>query len=146
MTTPPPYTLTQPVPQVPDVWLVEAQHDGRQHTLAMFPVLELPRGVVIANAQLFVDAPRLKEKLETIYPNTLEALGSIVETRCHLQEALRLLKEGPLPDRTAVEEGLEGALRESLVVLERIQRLYNAQVSPTPIPNPVNVLSPSTCA
>ena len=123
----PPYTLTPPVPQLPDIWLVEAQHDGKQHTLAMFPIFELPKGVVMANARLFVDAPRMKEQLESIYPHTLEALGSTVETRCYLQKALRLLQEGPIPDCTAVEETIEGALRESLIVLERVQRLYNAQ-------------------
>ena len=59
--------------------------------------------------------------------NILEALGSIVETRCYLQKMRRLSKDGPLPDWTAVIENLQGALRESETVLVRVQRLYNAQ-------------------
>ena len=61
------------------------------------------------------------------HANILEALGSIVETRCYLQKMRRLSEEGPLPDWTAVMENLQGALRESDVVLTRVQRLYNAQ-------------------
>jgi hypothetical protein len=63
----------------------------------------------------------------TDYANILEALGSIVETRCYLQKMRRLSEEGPLPDWTAVTENLQGALRESEVVLTRVQRLYNSQ-------------------
>lgn len=64
------------------------------------------------------------------YANILEALGSIVETRCYLQKMRRLSEEGPLPDWTAVMENLQGALRESEVVLVRVQRLYNAANEP----------------
>lgn len=122
----PPYTLTPPIERLRDIWLVEAEHEGQQHTIAMFPIFQLPKDVVLANAGLFISAPRMKEQLSVAYPNALEALGSIVETRCYLQKALRLLKEGPIPDCTAIEESIEGALRESLIVLERAQRLYNS--------------------
>ena len=60
------------------------------------------------------------------HANILEALGSIVETRCYLQKMRRLSEENPLPDWTAVMKNLQGALHESEVVLTRIQRLYNA--------------------
>lgn len=60
------------------------------------------------------------------HANILEALGSIIETRCFLQKMRRLSEEGPMPDWTAVMENLQGALRESDVVLVRVQRLYNA--------------------
>lgn len=68
------------------------------------------------------------------HANILEALGSIVETRCYLQKMRRLAEEGPLPDWKAVMENLQGALRESEVVLIRVQRLYNAQRDPTSLP------------
>lgn len=61
------------------------------------------------------------------YANILEALGSIVETRCYLQKMRRLSEEGPLPDWTAITENLQGALRESEVVLTRVQKLYNSK-------------------
>ena len=60
------------------------------------------------------------------HANILEALGSIVETRCYLQKMRRLSEEGPMPDWTAVTENLQGALRESEVTLTHVQRLYNA--------------------
>lgn len=123
----PPYVLTPPIPQLPDFWLVEAQHNGKQHTLAMFPVFELPKGVVVANAKLFVDAPRMKAQLQSIHANALEALGSTIETRCYLMKALGLLKEGPTPDWTAVEEALDAAMRESETALVRVESLYRSQ-------------------
>jgi hypothetical protein len=71
--------------------------------------------------------PTSDDWLSRVNPNILEALGSIVETRCYLRKMERISKDGPMPDWAAVTENLQGALRESDVVLTRIQRLYNAQ-------------------
>lgn len=62
------------------------------------------------------------------HANSLEALGSIIETRCHLRKMERLLENtgsSDLPDLTAVKEQLQCALRESETVLSRVTWLFN---------------------
>lgn len=67
------FTYHPPVTRFPDFHLVEATVNGKQHTVAMVPVIELPKETVIANANLFAKAPELlwraKELLCTATPN-----------------------------------------------------------------------------
>lgn len=58
----PPYTLTEPNRVLSDLWSVEASHEGKPHTLAMFPVWQLPEEVVLQHAKLFIEALEASQK------------------------------------------------------------------------------------
>lgn len=70
--------------------------------------------------------PQEIPKVNQNHSNILEALGSIVETRCYLRKMQHLSEEGPIADHTAIAENLQFALRESENVLVAVQRLFNS--------------------
>lgn len=83
----PPYTLTPPVPLLPGIWSVDAQHEGKPHTLAMFPVFQLPEKVVLEHARLFISA------LEASRENTNEASVIVAEGYYRLKAENERLRE-----------------------------------------------------
>lgn len=102
----PPYTLAPPVPYLPGIWSVEAQHEGKQHTLAMFPVFQLPEKVVLEHARLFISA------LETSKENANEASVIVAEGYYRLKSENERLREWIRKDGVRTDTCTYDALHE----------------------------------
>lgn len=70
----------EPVAALPDCWLIEAEHDGHQHTIALCPVAMLPVPVIKANAEFIVRAANSHDALLSACES---ALNTLRDLSCH---------------------------------------------------------------